>query len=133
MRFLLDTNTCIEILRGRHASVLARYAIQDRGNIALSAVVRSELHTGALLSAKPAENRERVEMFCALFACLPFDAEVADTHAGLRAQLRRVGAMIGAHDLMIAATAVTRDLIVVTHNISEFSRIDALKVEDWQD
>ncbi len=73
MRLLLDTNTCIEILRGRHATLLARYALQARDDIALAAVVRSELIAGALLSAKPVENRRSAEMFCALFPCLPFD------------------------------------------------------------
>jgi tRNA(fMet)-specific endonuclease VapC len=107
--------------------------MQDRSDIALSAIVRSELLTGALLSAKPAENRQQVETFCALFVCLPFDAEAANTHANLHAHLRRAGTMIGAHDLMIAATTLTHDLTVITHNVGEFSRIDALKVEDWQD
>jgi len=63
---LLDTNTCIEILRGRNAALLARYAGQPRADIALSAIVRSELLTGALLSAKPDENRRIAEAFCTL-------------------------------------------------------------------
>ena len=133
MRLLLDTNTCIEILRGRNAALLAMYAGQPRAEIALSAVVRSELLTGALLSAKPDENRRIAEAFCALFPCLPFDAQVADIHAEWHARLRRAGNIIGARDLMIAATALAHKLTVVTHNPDEFRRIDGLVVEDWQE
>lgn len=133
MRLLLDTNTCIEILRGKNATLLARYAGQPRIDIALSAVVRSELLTGALLSTKPDENRRIAEAFCALFPCLPFDAQVADIHADWHARLRRAGNIIGARDLMIAATALAHGLAVVTHNTDEFRRIDRLIVEDWQE
>ena len=132
MHLLLDTNTCIEILRGRHAALLARYASQERADIALCAVVRSELLTGALLSARVDENRRTAEAFCALFPCLPFDARVADVHAEWHARLHRAGNIIGAKDLMIAATALAHGLAVVTHNTKEFRRIEALTVEDWQ-
>ncbi|MDP1654025.1 MAG: type II toxin-antitoxin system VapC family toxin [Rhodocyclaceae bacterium] len=87
MQLLLDTNTCIEILRGRNAALLARYASQPRTDLAISAVVRSELLAGALLSAKPDENRSIAEAFCALFPCLPFDAAVADIHADRHVRL----------------------------------------------
>lgn len=132
MRILLDTNTCIEILRGRNSALLARYAGYARQDIALSAVVQSELLTGAILSAKPVENRHLVETFCTLFPCLPFDAQVAGIHAEWHARLRRAGNMIGSRDLMIAATAMCHGLIVVTHNTGEFSRIEGLVIEDWQ-
>ena len=132
MRLLLDTNTCIEILRGRNSALLARYAGQPRADIALSAVVRSELLAGALLSARPADNRRVAEAFCALFPCLAFDAAVADIHADWHVRLRRGGNLIGARDLMIAATALAHGLAVVTHNTDEFRRIDGLAIEDWQ-
>lgn len=83
MRLLLDTNACIEILRGKNTTLLARYSSQPRTDIALSAIVRSGLLTGALLSAKPAENRQIAESFCALFPCLAFDSHVADIHGGM--------------------------------------------------
>lgn len=129
----LDTNVCIEILRGKNATLLARYASQPRTDIALSAIVRSELLAGALLSAKPAENRQIAETFCALFPCLAFDSQVADIHAVWHAHLHRAGNIIGAKDLMIAATALAHKLTVVTHNTNEFRRIDELTVEDWQE
>jgi tRNA(fMet)-specific endonuclease VapC len=131
VRLLLDTSTCIEILRGKQATVLARYAGCARAEIALSAVVRAELLAGALLSAKPEENRRVAESFCALFPCLPFDAQAADIHAQWHVRLRRAGQSIGANDLIIAATALAHGLTVVTHNLGEFQRIDGLLVEDW--
>lgn len=133
MRLLLDTSTCIEILRGKNSALLARYASQPRADIALSAVVRSELLAGALLSAKPDENRRIAEAFCALFPCLDFDCRIADIHAEWHARLRRAGTSIGTKDLMIAATALAHNLTVVTHNTGEFRRIEGLGVEDWQD
>lgn len=133
MRLLLDTNTCIEILRGKNAALLARYAGQPHADIALSAIVRSELLTGARLSARPDENLQIADSFCALFPCLAFDAHVADIHAEWHARLRRAGNNIGARDLMIAATALAHGLTVVTHNTREFGRIDGLIVEDWQE
>jgi len=101
MRMLLDTNTCIEILRGRNPVVLARYVGYGRQDMTISAVVRSELLTGAILSAKPEDNRRAAEEFCALYPCLPFDAAVADIHAEWHARLRRAGNLIGSRDLMI--------------------------------
>jgi tRNA(fMet)-specific endonuclease VapC len=96
VRFLLDTNICIEILRGRDSALLARYASLHRSDIALSAVNRSELLAGALLSTKAEENRRVAEDFCALFPCLPFDARAADVYAEWHARLRRAGMLIGA-------------------------------------
>jgi len=133
MRVLLDTNTCIEILRGRNATVLAHYANEPRENIALCAIVRSELLTGALLSANPTENRRLAEAFCSLFPSLPFDDPAADVHAELHARMRQAGNLIGARDLMIAATALAHGLVVVTHNTGEFGRVASLTIEDWQD
>jgi tRNA(fMet)-specific endonuclease VapC len=132
MPYLFDTNTCIEILRGKNSAVLARYAGHARADLAVSAVVRSELIAGALLSAKRDENRRLAEAFCALFPCLPFDAQVANIHAEWHAKLRRQGNLIGSHDLMIATTALAHHMTLVTHNVSEFKRIDGLGIEDWQ-
>jgi tRNA(fMet)-specific endonuclease VapC len=133
VRLLLDTNICIEILRGRDSALLAHYASLPRADIALSAVVRSELLAGAMLSAKAEENRRIAEDFCALFPCLPFDARAADIHAEWNARLRRTGTLIGTHDLMIAATALAYGLTVVTRNTDEFRRIETLAIEDWHD
>lgn len=63
---------------------------------------------------------------------LLLDTQVADVHAELFANLRRAGTLIGAHDMMIAATALAHGLVVVTHNVGEFGRVEALRVEDWQ-
>lgn len=84
-----------------------------------------------MLSANAVENRRAAEDFCALFPCLPFDAKAADIHAEWHVRLRRSGTLIGAHDLMIAATALVYDLIVVTRNTNEFKRIETLHIDDW--
>jgi len=133
VRILLDTNICIDILRGKDSALLARYASIPRTDIALSAVVRSELLAGALLSARSEENRRAAEDFCGLFLCLPFDARAADIHAEWHVRLRRSGTLIGTHDLMIAATALAHGLNVVTRNTDEFKRIETLGIEDWRE
>jgi tRNA(fMet)-specific endonuclease VapC len=73
-----------------------------------------------------------VDRFLSPFTCHPFDEDVADVSAKLRAQLAESGTMIGPYDLQIAATAVVHDLILVTHNTSEFSRIATLRIQDWE-
>jgi tRNA(fMet)-specific endonuclease VapC len=66
------------------------------------------------------------------FVCLPFDDRAADAFGSVRADLERVGRPIGPNDLLIAATAIANDLVLVTHNTSEFGRVPGLNVDDWE-
>lgn len=129
--YLLDTNVCIEILRGNEefAGQLAR---RDPSTLKLCAVVKAELSYGASLSAHKAANLRTVEAFCAPFVSLPFDDACAQTYGVLRADLRHRGMQAGSNDLMIAATALTHDLTLVTHDTKEFERIPGLRLEDWR-
>jgi tRNA(fMet)-specific endonuclease VapC len=71
-------------------------------------------------------------MFCATLPWLPFDDRAAETHAVIRQELAKPGTPIGPYDLIIAATALVHDLILVTHNTGEFARVPKLRLEDWQ-
>ena len=130
LRYLLDTNLCIRVLRDRPASLRARFNAEATA-LCISDVVVYELLFGAEKSAKPAENRTAVERFTARLSVLPFDSAAAGHAAEIRATLERRGTPIGAYDLMIAGHARSKGLIVVTGNLREFDRVEGLRSEDW--
>lgn len=129
--WLLDTNTCIAVLRG-HGRVAERLARHDPIELRLCSVVRAELVYGARVSARPGMNLRAVESFCAPFLSLPFDDGCARAYGRIRAELKERGEMIGANDLMIAAIAVTHELVLVTRNVRAFERIAELRLTDWE-
>jgi len=100
--------------------------------VAVCAIVRAELLYGAARNQDPAKEHERVEVFLAPFVSFPFDDAAAEKYAEIRHNLERAGQRIGAHDLEIAAIVVARQLTLVTHNVSEFSRVSGLALEDWE-
>jgi tRNA(fMet)-specific endonuclease VapC len=131
LRYLLDTNLCILVLRDRPAGLRERFNREADG-LCISTIVLTELLHGAAKSARPAANRQDVERFAARLDVLPFDADAADHAADIRANLERRGQTIGGYDLLIAGHARSRGLIVVTGNLGEFLRVDGLRSEDWE-
>jgi tRNA(fMet)-specific endonuclease VapC len=130
--YLLDTNVCIEIVRGRHPSIQTRMEALSYGEAAICSIVWAELELGAHLSPKGyARARIPIEIFT-LLPQWPFDRASAERYAELRANLQRKGQIIGGHDMQIAAIALVHGLILVTHNTREFARIPGLQLEDWQ-
>lgn len=132
LRYALDTNVCIRVLRDRPQSARERFN-QEAEGLCISAVVLTELLHGAAKSARPEHNRAEVDRFAARLAVLPFEAPAADHAADIRATLERKGAMIGGYDLLIAGHARSRGLVLVTGNLPEFRRVDGLRCEDWLD
>ena len=130
LRYLLDTNLCIRVLRDRPAGLRARFNA-EANSLCISDVVLYELMFGAEKSARPVENRTDVERFAARLSVLPFDSAAAAHTADIRATLERQGMPIGSYDVMIAGSARSRGLIVVTGNLREFNRVDGLRSEDW--
>jgi len=131
LRYLLDTNLCIRVLRDRPAGLRERFNREADG-LCISTIVLTELLHGAAKSAKPAANRQEVARFASRLDVLPFDADAADHAADIRANLERRGQTIGGYDLLIAGHARSRGLIVVTGNLGEFRRVDGLRCEDWE-
>jgi tRNA(fMet)-specific endonuclease VapC len=130
LRYMLDTNLCIRVLRDRPKGVRERFNAEADG-LCISAITLSELLHGAAKSARPIENRHEVERFAARLEVLAFDPAAA-AHAGeIRAALERQGVPIGGYDLLIAGHAGSRGLVVVTGNLREFTRVDGLRAEDW--
>ena len=131
--YLLDTNACIKLLNGSSPALLARLRGCAAPEIRVSSVTRAELLYGARRSARVAENLRVLAAFFAPLVSLPFDDACAEAYGAIRASLAAAGRPIGPNDLLIAATALAHDLTLVTHNVREFSRIPALKIEDWED
>ena len=100
--------------------------------LALSSVVLAELHYGARLAKDPDAELGRVKAAFAGWPRLPFDDAAAERYGELRARLKQAGNLIGANDLLIAASALADGLVVVTHNTREFSCVPGLVIEDWQ-
>lgn len=132
MSFLLDTNTCIDFLRGRYPAVRERIRSRAPGSIGISVVTAAELRHGAERSTHPEQNHAVLDAFLADLAILPLEEPVAREYGGIRAGLERKGQTIGANDLVIAAHAVALDWTLVTSNVREFRRVAGLRWVDWR-
>lgn len=129
MRYLLDTNTVIALIKSAD-SVIARRARQhDPANVLLSSIVTHELYFGAFKSARVEENLARLGAL--RLEVIPFDKEDAITAGSIRAKLTLAGTPVGPFDTLIAGQALSRGLTLVTANTREFSRVEGLRVEDW--
>jgi tRNA(fMet)-specific endonuclease VapC len=100
--------------------------------IVLCSVVKAELIYGVLKSWNPAKNLQKLSLFVEPFFSLPFDDKSARVYGQIRSKLEKLGTPIGPNDLMIASIAISNDIILVTHNIDEFERVDNLYIEDWE-
>lgn len=129
---LLDTNAAIGVLNGSAPRVVARLRALEPGQVCLAAIVKAELLHGARRSERVEENLGLLREFFAPFASLPFDDRSAEHYASVRAELEAAGTPIGANDLLLAAIARAHDLVLVTHNVREFSRVAGLRIEDWE-
>lgn len=132
MRFLLDTNTCIGILTDRSPRLTARWKTMQASQLRLCSPVKAELWFGAAKSNKRAQVEQTLTVFFARFRSLPFDDQAARIYGVVRADLETKGTPIGPNDLLIASIALAGDLVLVTHNTAEFSRVNGLKLEDWE-
>jgi tRNA(fMet)-specific endonuclease VapC len=129
--YLLDTNVCIPLINRSDSALRARLLEHTPDEVGLCSVVKAELLFGARGSKRVAENLDRVERFCSAFESLPFDDDAAAQYGSIRALLAREGRLIGANDLLIAATALARGVKLVTRNREEFSRVPTLEIEVW--
>jgi tRNA(fMet)-specific endonuclease VapC len=132
MPFLLDTNACIRILKNSSPPLVARLRDRDPNEIFLCSVVKAELIYGAYRSARQADNLRQLDHFFQPFVSVPFDDNCTEVYGRIRHQLERAGQVIGPYDLMIAAIALANDLVLITHNTREFSRVVGLRFEDWE-
>ena len=132
MIYLLDTNTCIQYLNSRSSLVVGKLKTHNPNDILLCDIVKLELYYGAYKSERKDKNLQLLSEFFQEFYSLPFDAQAAKKAGEIRAKLTALGTPIGPYDLQIAAIALVHNLILVTHNIDEFSRVEGLCYEDWE-
>ena len=131
--YLLDTNICIYAIKKKPILVLEQIKEKSKFGIYISALTVAELEYGIENSAKIEENRVSLLKYLSLFNILPFDDRDAIPYGKLKTKLRKDGQIIGPIDMLLAAQALSKDLIFVTNNIKEFRRIENLKLENWVD
>jgi tRNA(fMet)-specific endonuclease VapC len=131
VKYLLDTDMCSYIARGRPPSVRARFESLTVGDLGMSCITYGELAFGCRLHPAQAALLATLERLVELIPVLPASESVALHYADIRAHLQVKGALIGPNDLWIAAQARSAALILVTNNVREFKRVPALRVENW--
>lgn len=132
MKYLLDTNAWISFLNADGGKIQQRLQAVDPSTIRLCSIVKAELYFGAERSNRREENLRLLDELFSGIDSLSFDDTAAIQYGKIRSNLASAGTPIGPNDLMIASIALANDLILVTHNTREFSRVASLKLEDWQ-
>jgi len=130
MRYLLDTNACIYLMKG-NAAVLGRYLANKKYGLAISSITVAELYYGVFNSEYPEKNSANLTNFFIGVDILEFDSKAAVEYGRIRAFLRKRGTPVGHMDMLIAAHVKSQDMILVTSNVSEFERVAGLQLEDW--
>ncbi len=130
MKYLLDTNAVVSFLRDARSKVVAQLSLHASDEVGVSSIVLHELFYGAYYGLQTARNLQAMEAL--RLAWIDFDLEDARVSGEIRAELDRLGKPIGPYDVLIAGQAKARNLILVTHNLREFSRVPGLRVEDWE-
>lgn len=129
--YLLDTNICIYIINKNPLKVVEHIKTLKPHQIKLSSISLGELEYGVSKSKDRDRNRNALVHFASAFDIIEFNDDDAEVYGLIRAELEKKGQVIGPYDMQLAAQAITRDLILVTNNISEFSRISNIKLENW--
>jgi tRNA(fMet)-specific endonuclease VapC len=129
--YLLDTNACIDLMRGK-SQVVGRMSSVAPADCAVSTVTSYELYTGVEKCASPQTERAKVDLLLTTIREIPFDAAAAREAGRLRAELEAAGQMIGPYDVLLAGQAMASGMTLVTDNTAEFARITGLSIENWR-
>ena len=131
MRYMLDTNICIYVIKHKPENVFRKLQTIHPEDVCISSVTYAELVHGVEKSAAMEKNRLALSMLLANMEILDFDVDTADCYGKIRSGLEKKGTPIGPLDMMIAGHAQSLGYTVVTNNVKEFSRVSALKIENW--
>jgi tRNA(fMet)-specific endonuclease VapC len=131
MRYMLDTNTCIAVIKKRPPELQKKLERLSIGEVGVSSIVIAELWYGIIQSHKWKHNQEALSDFLQYVTVSDWPAHAAPEYGRIRADLRKKGTPIGAMDLLIAAHALAMNTVVVTANVKEFRRVARLRVENW--
>lgn len=128
--YMLDTNIVSDLMRNPRGKVYQRIKREGESTICTSIIVAGELRFGAQKKGSTLLN-ERLENVLASIVVMAFDEPADQSYGLIRQQLQQQGQSIGPNDLLIAAHALSLNLVLVTNNVGEFERVDGLRVEDW--
>ena len=131
MKYMLDTNICIYIIKKKPIKVLKKLRRINPDNVCISSITLSELEYGVRKSSIPMRNKLALTEFLIPIKILKYDELAANEYGKIRTYLERSGNIIGSMDMLIAAHALSRKLILVTNNEKEFKRIENLKIVNW--
>ena len=130
MSYVLDTNTLIYFFKGL-GDVSKHMLAQSPSELSIPTIVLFELEVGIAKSTSPRKRKSQLQEITALVNVLPFGMAESKSAAQIRVNLEKQGLSIGPYDVLIAATALAKNMILVTHNQKVFGRIEGLKIEDW--
>ena len=131
LRYMLDTDICSYVMKRSHDALLRRLQKVPVSDVCVSVVTKSELLYGVEVSPRRQQDEAALNAFLNYVEVLDFPDNASSHYAQIRAQLKKLGKMIGANDLFIAAHARSLGLTLVTHNTQEFRRVNRLAIEDW--
>ena len=131
MRYMLDTNVCIDYLKGNSINIRDRIISAPKDSLCISAITFSELMFGVANSSNREKNLVALNFFLLKIDIVPYDDQAAAAYGEIRTQLKQEGNLIGGMDMLIAAHARASDSVLVTHNTREFNRVQGLRIEDW--
>ena len=131
MKFILDTNICIYIIKKKPAQVFEKFKGLPLGSVGISSITLAELEYGVKKSSQPEKNQIALKQFLIPLEILDFDTNAAAEYGKIRTDLERNGTPIGPLDTLIAAHVKSLELILVTNNEKEFKRVAGLQIENW--
>ncbi len=131
MKFMLDTNICIYLIKHRPQRLRNRFDQITPGEIAISVITLAELEYGAAKSSRPEQNRAALALFTSALETVPFEDRAARIYGRIRSHLENKGQTIGTLDLLIAAHALSLGVQLITNNKAEFRRVPGLHITNW--
>ena len=131
MHYLVDTDTCIYLLKKSASNAVRQFESLTPGDVAISSITIAELFYGAEKSRRVEHNIKSIENFISPLVILPFDKAAAEQYGRIRERLESSGKIIGRMNMLIASVGLANKLTLVTNNVREFKRVPGLKVENW--
>ncbi len=131
MKYLLDTNICIYIIKKKPPEVIEKFNMNSFAEIGISSITVAELEYGVQKSKYYEQNRDALDQFLLPLIVVDFDFKAAFIYGEIRSELESQGIPMGPLDTLIAAHALSLGITLVTNNTKEFSRVKSLKVANW--
>ena len=131
MKFMLDTNICIYIIKNKPIKVLKKFNNIEPKSVCISSITASELWTGVYKSMNFETNAIALEEFLSPLTILVYHEKASKVYGKIRSELEKKGNIFGSMDLLISAHASSEELTLVTNNVKGFKRVKGLSIENW--